>query len=108
MIERHSPLMYVRQISSQLEGSVESTIPKKPPSSCVLGQPPVLNGTHWFLNETAVVVPFVLVVVTDVDGLVVAGVVSSGGTAVSAVTVTSFGSILQHKPPQQVWLSGQQ
>ena len=98
----------MRQICSQLEGSVELTIPKKPSSFCLLGQPPVLNCTHWFLNVTAVVVPVVLVVVTDVDGLVVAGVVSSGGAAVSAVTVTSFGSILQHKPPQQVWLSGQQ
>ena len=96
------------QICSQLEGSVESTIPKKPPSFCLLGQPPVLNGTHWFLNETAVVVPFVLVVVTDVDGLVVAGVVSSGVAAVTAVAVVSFGSILQQWPPQQVWLSGQQ
>ena len=100
----------MRQISSQLEGSVESTIPKKPSSSCVLGQPPVLNGTHWFLNVTAVVVSvglFVVAVVgvgliVVVDGLVVLGVV--GGYAVntsgSGVWVGSFGLILQHSLPK--------
>ena len=80
----------MRQICSQLEGSVESTIPKKPSSFCVLGQPPVLNGTHWFLKVTAVVVTVVLFVVAVgvgfvVDGLVVVGVV--GGYAVN----TGFG-----------------
>ena len=61
---------------SQLEESVESTIPKKPSSSCVLGQPPVLNGTHWFLNVTAVVVSVGLVVFAV--GLVVFAVVGVG------------------------------
>ena len=46
----------------------------------MLGQPPVLNGTHWFLKVTAVVVTVVLFVVAVgvgfvVDGLVVVGVV---------------------------------
>ena len=85
----------MRQISSQLEGSVESTIPKKPPSSCVLGQPPVLNGKHWFLNVTAVVVSVVLVVATVVGvgvGLVV--VVGSGVAAETNVTTVPPSGIM--------------
>ena len=100
----------MRQICSQLEGSVESTIPKKPSSFREVGQPPVLNGTHWFLNVTAVVVSvglFVVAVVgvgliVVVDGLVVLGVV--WGYAVnmlpSGVWVGSFGLILQHSLPK--------
>ena len=75
----------MRQICSQLEGSVESTIPKKPPSFCLLGQPPVLNGTHWFLNVTAVVVSVVLVVVTVVGGGVGLVVVEVGLSVVVVV-----------------------
>ena len=113
----------MRQICSQLEGSVESTIPKKPSSLCSVGQLPVLNGVHGFLNVAELVVSIVLVVVTDVGevvglsvvgevvvlrvvgevvGLSVVGEVVGLTISVTGTLVGSLGFILQHTLPQQV------